>query len=112
LKLFRFLPVAWVRLASIRTLRRAESSEFWDGGWKRLLRFWKVWHWPYPLSMMGSRSNVMFLVETESRTRILVRLGPGIHYRLRGAINDARVGQHGEGHHSRTLKEAGIRSSR
>jgi hypothetical protein len=111
-KLCRVLPVAWVKLADIRTLRRAESAEYWGGGLGRFLRFWKTWHWPYPLSMMGSRSSVMFLIETDSRTRILLRLGPGIHYRLRGAINDARVGKHGENHHSRTLKEAGIHPSR
>lgn len=103
LRFLRLVPLGCVKLSNIRSMRRANSSEFWDGGFLRFLAFWKTWHWPYPLSMLGSSTSVVFLLETVHGTRVFVRLAPGIHYRLRDGINEAKVREHGEAPNERAF---------
>ena len=46
---------------------------------------------------------MVFLLETVHGTRVFVRLAPGIHYRLRDGINEAKVREHGEAHNERAF---------
>lgn len=103
LRFLRLVPLGSVKLSNVRSMRRANSSEYWDGGLLRFLAFWKTWHWPYPLSMLGSSTSVVFLLETVHGTRVFVRLAPGIHYRLRAGINEAKVREHGEAPNQRAF---------
>jgi hypothetical protein len=103
LRFCRFLPLASVRLSRVRSLRRAAAGDFWERNRRGPTRLFRRWIWPYPLDMVGSVSSVTFMLETDSHTRVFVRLAPGIHYKLREAINAARVAEHGESAHSRPV---------
>ena len=103
LKLFRLIPLASVNLSRVQAMRRAGAGDYWGGKARGLTRLWRNWYWPYPIDMLGSVSSVMFLLEIETGTRVFVRLAPGIHYKMRDAINNARLRVHGENAHSQPV---------
>jgi hypothetical protein len=89
LMLFRIFPLGCVRLSRIKTMRTASSREFFELNAHRLFLWWKYWHWPYPLNMVGRRGITVYLLETHDGGRVFVRLKPGIHYMLRTLMNEA-----------------------
>ena len=89
LMLFRIFPLACVRLNQIKTMRTASTREFFEMNAHRFFIWWKYWHWPYPLNMVGRRGITVYLLETRSGGRVFVRLKPGIHYMLRTLMNEA-----------------------
>jgi len=90
LTLFRILPLGWVRLSKVDTMRTSHSKEFFELTPHRMFIWWKYWHWPYSLSMIGRRDKQIYLLETRGGYRVFVRLRTGMHYMLRTLIAEAQ----------------------
>lgn len=92
LRLFRLFPLASVELSKVANLRQRSKRDI-----TRLandaLRFpHRCWYWPHPLFMgRPGFDHAPYVITTTRGTHIYLRLKHGFHYRLRTAINDARL---------------------
>lgn len=81
LKLFRFFPLATVRISAIEYMRAASFSEYARHSWNIFLHT----YWP----TTGTGSNMYsnrYVVRTIGGRKIFVRLNPSLHYALRSSI--------------------------
>lgn len=90
--LFRLIPIARVPLAEVAYLRQRSSREL-----RRLVRDLfrhpgRSWYWPHPLIMgRPGFDHAPYVLATRRGARIYIRVNHGFHYRLREAINRARL---------------------
>lgn len=90
LKLFRFLPLARIRLDEVRYIR-ARSSNGVGGLLSELFsRGGRCVYWPHSQFFRSSDHNFAYVIGMQSGIRVFVRLGTGFHYKLRAAMGRAR----------------------
>lgn len=91
LKVFRYLPVAWVPLASIDYVRSWATGEWIPRSRRRFRRLFSTHHWlTFPLAP-SVHTAARFAIITRDKKRIVVNLTPVMHYKLRLAVNSARM---------------------
>ena len=91
LKFLRMLPIGWIRVENIQYLRRANSIEFLEPSFKRILLFWRYWYWPYPLGMVFNRASVLYMLKLKNGHRVFLRMDPSFHFLLRTAVGQCRL---------------------
>jgi hypothetical protein len=91
LGIFGILPIAWVRLDRVENMRTSSSREFLELTPHRIFLWWKYWHWPYPLAMVGHRDKQVYVLKTRRGIRIFIRLRTGMHYMLRTLLPQAQA---------------------
>ena len=85
LKLFRIIPLSWVRLEDITYLRVASIEEFLTS-WKKGV---SAEFWPAFITGYNRRMAPVYMLNVEhkkKRRKIYLRLKSGFHYRLRTTI--------------------------
>ena len=87
-KLFRIVTLGWVKLVNISALRGANTFSIWEWVGDLVMRPFKHWFWP---TTSTAKDAHPFVIKTKNNKKILVRLGAGYHYKLRTAINEARI---------------------
>lgn len=90
LKLFRCIPVAWLRLDRVRHIRQRSDGAFFHVAAELLTSPLRKWYWPHPWMSRSPLASGPYVIRMASGRGVYVRLRTGFHYRLRAAVGEAR----------------------
>ena len=83
-------PLGAVRLSKISTISQGTRGEYWQGGFHRFFCPWRYWVWPGKPRTRELKPG-LFILETETGTKIWVMLRSGLHYQLRDGVHRNRI---------------------
>jgi len=92
LKLFRLIPLSWVRLEDVTYLRVSDMEEYLTS-WKKGVR---AEFWPAVITGYNRRMAPVYMLNVQGkhrRRKIYLRLKSGFHYRLRTTIGRTDRGE-------------------
>ena len=92
--LFRIIPIRWLRLSEITSVRKWSTEEVNISTLRGFRRYWNTEHWPSPYFRRRHEPVARYLIITRDRKkRVRLTLPAGMHYRIRLAINRANLGE-------------------
>lgn len=87
LRLFRLLPVGYIRLDRVAYVRRRSPRDL-----RNLFLPGRCYYWPHPLFMGRAEfDHAPYMIRMVNGAQVFVRMRHGFHYRLRDAIGRVKA---------------------